>query len=199
MRGSNGIFLSAVLTLSPVPLFAAEWKASEVEKPYAISGSDGLSLYQSIGENGPQLAIGTRTVAHTTFVLKWSRNYQPQGNACTLVAAKPFLTITYTLPKPSAKLTGETAQRWSTFIEGIRAHEKVHGEHIKELVRTIEATTVGVTVENDRDCKKIRQQLQVPLKAASDRQRQQGRDFDAVEMADGGNIHQLIIGLVKEP
>ncbi|NEK55338.1 DUF922 domain-containing protein, partial [Rhizobium leguminosarum] len=33
----------------------------------------------------------------------------------------------------------------------------------------------------------------------SQRQRQRGRDFDKIEMGDGGNIQQLILKLVNGP
>ena len=56
--------------------------------------------------------------------------------------------------------------------------------------------SVGMTVENDPDCKKIRPQLQARLGELSNAQRARSRDFDQVEMSEGGNVHQLILQLV---
>ncbi len=177
---------------------AAEWQAVEQEKTYAISGTTGPALYASIGERGPVVGGGRRTIAYTTFDLKWSRDYRPQPDgSCTLVSAKPWLTITTTLPKPSRKLTGAVAGEWKTFIDGMRRHEKVHGEHMKEMVERILATTVGVTVADDPKCRKIRQALQTPLSEASQEQRARSRDFDRAEMSQGANVHRLILGLVN--
>ena len=178
---------------------ASEWKASEQTKTYAISGRTGPELYASIGERGPVVgSIGTRTIAHTTFDLKWSRNYQPQKDgSCRLVSAKPWMTITYTLPKPSTKLAPGAQKSWDTFIAGLRRHEKVHGEHMKDMVERILATTVGVTVPNDPKCQKIRQHIQTPLSEASLEQRQRSAEFDRVEMSNGGNVHRLILALLN--
>lgn len=163
---------------------------------YPISGRTGQELYVSIGERGPE-AGGVRAIAHTTFDLKWSRKYEIRGGACVLASAKPWLTITYTLPKPTNRLPDAARKRWDAFLAGVLAHEKVHGETIKAMVEAIEGFSVGFTVENDPKCKLIRQQLTGKLKAASDAQRQQGRDFDRDEFRDSGNMRRLILALVN--
>lgn len=180
-----------------LPAAGAEWQAVEQVKSYAISGTTGIELYTSIGERGPLIGGKVRTVAHTDFKLTWTRNYVPQGDICTLVSAKPKLIITYTLPKPSKRLPEAMRKKWDTFYAGIRDHEKVHGEQIKEMVERILKTTVGVSVPGDPNCKKIREEIKKPLSAASLDQRQKSRDFDRVEMGDGGNIQQLILRLVN--
>jgi predicted secreted Zn-dependent protease len=182
--------LAALAMAHGGPAFAADWKATEQVKNYAVSGSTGMALYESIGANGPSTSVGTRAIAHTTFDLKWQRKYVPDGTTCRLVSARPStMTITYTLPKPKGKLDPALAARWQTFYEGIAAHERVHGDHIKAMVQRIIDSTVGFEMPEDPGCKKIRQAIQAPLKAASDEQRQKGRDFDKVEMGDGGNVH----------
>lgn len=177
--------------------FATEWKAVEKVETYAISGTSGMELYASIGSRGPLLGK-TRVIAYTTFDLKWSRDYRPQADgSCTLVSGKPWLTITYRLPKPSQTLPAPMAERWKRFIAGMTRHEKVHGEHIKEMVERIIATTVGVNVADDAGCRKIRQQLQTPLGEASLEQRARSNAFDREEMSPGGNVHGLILDLVN--
>lgn len=187
------ITAAAILTAAPA---RAEWKAVEQVETYAISGRSGPELYASIGERGPKLGI-TRAIAHTTFKLTWTRKYEPRGSACVLAAAKPKLIITYTLPKPSGELPAPVRRNWQTFVEGVAAHERVHGDHIKAMVREIEAQSVGLTVEGDPGCKKIRTELTGRLAALSQAQRQKSRDFDRVEMGKGGNIHGLILALVN--
>jgi predicted secreted Zn-dependent protease len=189
--------LAALAMAHGGPAFAADWKATEQVKNYAITGTTGIGLYESIGERGPSVGVG-RTVAYTTFDLKWSRKYEPQADgSCRLVSAKPFLTITYTLPKPAAKLPSDMQGRWKVFIDGITRHEKVHGDHMKEMVERILATTVGFSAANDPKCQKIRKEITRPLSEASLEQRQKSRDFDKVEMSDGGNVHRLILDLVN--
>lgn len=191
--------LAALLaTLSFAPLPAAAWTAQEVEDPYAVSGSTGIALYDSIGERGPA-AGASRAIAVTTFKLTWQRDYRPRDGGCVLAAARPRLIITYRLPKPSQRLSPDVAQSWKRFIDGMRAHERVHGEHIIDMVRQIEAASVGLTVPNDPSCKRIREVLTERLGALSQAQRARSRAFDQTEMSDGGNVHRLILALVNGP
>ncbi len=189
--------LALALLAAAIPAARADWQAVERVEPYSISGTTGIELYQSIGANGPKIGIG-RAIAYTNFDLKWSRDYQPQPDgSCVLVTARPHLIITYALPKPSSSLSADMQRSWDRFIEGIRAHENVHGEDIKDMVRAIEAYSVGLSAPDDAGCQKVRQKLQARLGELSQAQRQKSRDFDRVEMGNGGNIHQLILTLVN--
>lgn len=191
----------ALITASLVMPAAAhaDWQAVEQIKTYAISGRTGAELYQSIGERGPAAGNG-RVIAHTTFKLTWTRKYEVQpDNACKITVARPKLIITYTLPKPSGDLPPAVKASWQSFLAGVETHEHWHGETIKEMVREIEAFSFGLTAADDPQCKKIRVTLQQRLGELSGHQRQQGRDFDKVEMGDGGNVQTLILKLVNGP
>lgn len=194
----------ALAALMAIPALATaqgtrNWKPAEQLKTYAVAGKSGIELYQSIGERGPAAGVG-QAIAHTTFKLLWTRDYRPQPNgACTLAVARPSLTIIYTMPKGPTSLSGDTKTRWTNFIEGVEKHERVHGQHIVEMVEKIEAFSLGLTAENDPKCTKVREVLQARLKELSDEQRQRGRDFDAVELSPGGAVHRLILALVNPP
>lgn len=190
--------LVGFIAFGPTAANAVEWIATEQVKPYKVAGTSPMELYESIGAKGPLLGGSSRAIATTTFDLKWRRDYQPQTDgSCRLMSAKPFLTIIYSWPEPQQKLSEPTAGLWKTFIEGIKRHERVHGDMIREMTQRIIDTTVGLTVADDPGCQKIRQEMQKPLGAASDEQRQRSRDFDQVEMGNGGNVHQLILALVN--
>lgn len=193
---SIGRIVGAALVALCTPA-AAEWKAVEREQGYAIQGQTGPELYASIGERGPQVGGLVRAIAHTTFKLTWTRDYRPRDGGCVLASARPKLTITYTLPKPASRLSGPVRDHWNQFISGVRDHEKVHGDMIKEMVREIERVSIGLAVADDPDCRKIRRELTRRLAAISQEQRRKSREFDQVELGDGGNIHQLILRLVK--
>ncbi|MBB3133511.1 putative secreted Zn-dependent protease [Rhizobium pisi] len=199
MTRRSSICVLAAFFASVPAIALAEWQAVEEVRPYSISGKTGAELYESIGARGPEVGGTGRTIAHTTFKLTWTRKYEPQGNACTIVTNRPKLVITYTLPKPSAELPAAVKSSWEGFISGVQAHERVHGETIKDMVKEIEATSIGLTVADDPSCKKIRTELTRRLGEISQRQRQRGRDFDKIELGDGGNIRQLILKLVNGP
>ncbi len=117
-------------------------------------------------------------MAHTTFKLTWTRKYERRGNACVLAVARPKLIITYTLPKPVGRaFRGPLRQAGPPFIAGIETHERVHGDYIKEMVRDIEAMSVGLSADDDPDCRKIRIELTKRLGELSARQRQQRPRF----------------------
>lgn len=194
--GFRALAVTAALIGAPAAAHA-DWKPVERVETYRVSGRTGIDLYRSIGENGPNVGVG-RAIAYTDFKLLWSRDYRPQPDgSCKLVTARPSLTITYRLPKASGDLPPATQQAWKTFLEGITAHEKVHGDIIVDMVRQIEAVSVGLSAPADPECKKVREALQSRLGPLSQEQRRKSRDFDREEMRDGGNVHRLILALVN--
>jgi predicted secreted Zn-dependent protease len=186
---------AAALLASPLAAHA-QWKPVEKVETYAISGQSGPELYRSIGENGPNVGVA-RAIAHTNFKLTWTRDYQARAGACVLVSARPKLIITYTLPSPAAPLPPAIQKNWEVFLAGVSAHEKVHGATIVDMVRKIEAATVGLTVADDPKCSKIRTEMTKRLSELSQAQRQASRDFDRVELGKGGNLQKLILALVN--
>ncbi|RWX79388.1 DUF922 domain-containing protein [Neorhizobium lilium] len=176
----------------------AQWRYAEQVKTYSISGTSGIELYSSIGENGPKVGQHVRAVAHTDFKLTWSRNYVPQvDGGCSLVSARPNITITYVLPKPVTALAPELQKKWNVFLEGVRKHERVHAEQIKAMVAEIEKVSVGLTVPADPNCSKIRTELTSKLGEISRSRVKSSQDFDKIELSEGGNVHQLILNLVN--
>lgn len=192
-------FLSLLIgCVALLPAIAhAEWKAVENVQPYSVAGKTGAELYASIGERGPKIGNAGRAIAVTNFKLTWTRKYEPRGNACVLAVARPKLIITYVLPKPAERLPAAVARSWDTFIAGVHQHELVHGDLIKDMVKKIEAVSVGLTAADDPKCQKIRANLTERLGELSRAQRQQSRDFDRAELSNGGNIHQLILALIN--
>ena len=186
----------AVLACAPGAAQAG-WKPVETVEHYRVSGRSGIELYRSIGENGPKIGVG-RAIAYTDFKLLWSRDYRPQPDgSCTLAAARPSLTIVYRLPRASGDMPAATRRLWDTFLQGVTAHEKVHGDIIVDMVRAIEATSVGLAAPDDPGCRKVRAELQRRLGELSQEQRRRSREFDRVEMRDGGTVHRLVLALVN--
>ena len=192
--------LAMAMCIAFLPMAAhADWQPVETIKTYAVAGTSGAELYDSIGERGPLLGPKVRAIAHTDFKLTWTRKYesQPDG-ACAITANIPKVIITYTLPKPSAQLPASTRRSWQHFIAGVEAHERVHGQFIKDMVKEIEAMSVGFSMPEDPKCSRIRVELTKRLGEISKKQQQRNRDFDKVELSDGGNLQQLVIKLVRE-
>ncbi len=113
-----------------------------------------------------------------------------------LASALPKLTITYTLPKLAGKLPANIEGRWQTFIAGVRKHELVHCDFIKEMVGP------SSRHRGPHRCRRSpmpqdKSEMTKRLGEISRTQRQKSRDFDRAELSDGGNVHQLILNLVN--
>ena len=195
--------LSVLAAIAPgamaVPAHADDgWKAVEIVKPYAIEGRTGPELYRSIGERGPRSGKSrARAIAHTNYVLRWDRTFDHSNNACTVVSATPRLTITYTMPEPEQKLASPVRENWAAFYAGILKHEKTHGETAKEITREIVRRTVGLSAPDDPQCRRIRKLLAKEITAMVAVQHARDREFDRVQMSDGGNVQQLVLALVN--
>ncbi len=188
--------LLMLLTALPARALAEQMQAVGKVEFYAISGFSGIELYRSIGERGPESRNG-RAVALTDYRLTWTRKYVPAGGACRLATAVPHLTLITHLPKPSGQLPARTEALWNTFIAGITAHERVHGEIIMATVDAIRSATEGLTVPDDPACRKIRAEVTSRVAALADEMRKKNHDFDHVEMGKGGHVQQLILALVN--
>lgn len=196
MRYSSKLMLAGVGLVLAHPVGASAWEPIEQVETYAVSGASGIELYRSIGENGPSVGVG-RVIAYTDFALTWSRDYQRQGDGCVLASARPRLVITYRLPKPRGALPAPLDAHWQRFIAGVTAHEKVHGRMLVEVVQSLQAATTGLSSADDRDCNKVRAMVQEQVGAHAQEQRRRSREFDQVEMSEGGNVHQLVLALVN--
>lgn len=186
-----------LLGLSHAVAVPADWTPIEKTVTYAVRGRTGIALYQDIGHRGPTVGKGMRAIAHTTFRLTWQRKYETEGTACVLRTAVPRLAITTTLPKPAEPLHSPTRKNWKTFVDGIAEHERRHAVFITEMTRQIEAATVGLTVPDDPQCRKIKAVMTEKLGAISRAQQQRSNAFDRAEMGDGGTIRRLVLDLVN--
>ena len=163
-----------------------------VEKTYTVKGDTPYDLYVSIGQNGPRGAI-----ANTNYSLTWKRLFDEEGGDCRLVSAKPIFTTTYLLPKVSGKLKPPLDRLWQDFIAGVRKHEQQHGQMLQEMVKNTQQRIADARVTNDRICAKVKRVVSDIIEQERQTYRSRSRDFDRAELAEGGNLHQLILTFVN--
>lgn len=177
--------------------FVAPALAAEPVKEsfYAISGKTGMELYRSIGERGP---AGGGHVAQTNFKLTWKRLFDERGGDCFLVYAKPVLTITQTYPKPSNKLSSDMQRRWDKFLSGIRKHEQTHVRMIGEMVSATEASLVGMSVQGDPTCAKVKAAVKQRINEGYEAHRDRTRQYDRTDLGMGGKAFLVLEDLVNE-
>ena len=193
LRHIAPVALALALSLPLTTSARAQAKTADKVKTYAISGSSGFELYTSIGERGPKGAI-----AQTAYALTWRRLFDEEGGSCRLVSARPELAIIYTFPKPSGKLSPKLRTLWNWFISGVRTHEEKHARMIREMVAETARQIAGASVANDRNCAKVKREVSRQIEAAKEAYKERSRQFDRVELSEGGNVHRLILALVNE-
>ncbi|MEO0636102.1 MAG: DUF922 domain-containing protein [Pseudomonadota bacterium] len=195
----TALFLTLGLALATLgSAWASGWPPTERIVTYSVSGADGRAIYDDIGRKGPRITEAQRPViAHMTFDLKWGRDYKKTGAGCVLTRVQPFLTITYTLPKAEG-VSGELARKWQVFAAGIEVHERQHGAYARMLAEEILAQTRDLTTASDNaNCDGLRAAVQVEVADAFSRYKARNLEFETREMSAGGNVHQLILGLVQ--
>lgn len=185
---------TVALVLATLTYAGAEPQGVTKEKTYPISGATGIELYTSIGEHA---AGNGGHIAETSFALTWSRLFDEEGGDCRLVRMRPKLTITYVYPKPTGKLSSDLSRRWDRFAAGLRKHEEVHGRMIRELVTKTETAVAGAIVSDDKNCAKVKREVSRRIDEQAAAHKARSREFDRVELSDGGNVHRLILALVN--
>lgn len=193
IRGTWPVALALLSCLPWAIPAGAQEKSTDKVKTYAISGATGFELYTSIGEHGPKGAI-----AQTTYALTWRRLFDEEGGSCRLVWARPQLAVIYTYPKPSGKLSPKLQPLWDRFIAGVRKHEEEHGRMIREMVAETAKNIAGASVANDGNCAKVKREVTRLIDDAKRTYKTRSRQFDHVELSEGGNVHRLILALVNE-
>lgn len=194
--GSNKIAI--VITVAAINGFAAfsgatvNAEAADKSVAYAIDGTTPIALYQSIGLHGPNGSI-----AQTDYSLTWKRLFDERGGDCYLVSATPVLSIKHTYPKPRKALTGDTARRWKTFIDGVRKHEEEHAVMIRAMVARTQAAIDGAVVRDDKTCAKVKAEVSRRIDAVLADHKAATRAFDRDELSEGGTVHQLVLALVN--
>jgi len=185
--------LLACIALCAAPAIADETIVGKVmEKSYAVKGDTAYDLYLSIGENGPRGAI-----AHTDYSLTWKRLFDEEGGDCRLVSARPIFTTTYILPKATGKLKPPLDRLWRDFIAGVRKHEHQHGQMLQDMVKTTQQRIANARVENDKTCAKVKRVVSDIIDQERQTYRLRSHDFDRAELAEGGNLHRLILTFVN--
>lgn len=195
MRGASALMAAALICLQAASAWADD--APVKIKTYAISGSTGAELYESIGENGPRDGNDRGSIAQTVMHLKWNRLFDERGGDCYLVHARPSLTITMILPKPDKKLSASMQASWQRFITGVRTHEDVHVQMIRELVSNTQQSVAGAMVKNDRSCGKVKAEVSRRINEATAAHKARSRAYDRDDFGSNGKLGRLVISFYE--
>ena len=172
-------------------------KTSERTTTYAINGVTGMSLYKSMSARGPRHGFLSRAIAQTSYKIEWDADVHARGRACSVVSARPTLSITYAYPQPSQKLSPKVQRAWNRFMAGVRKHEQMHGRLAKDMTAAAARAVKGLRIANDPSCRRVRQEVKKRAEKIYQTYEARQEKFDRDEHRDGGNIDRLILALIK--
>lgn len=178
------------------PAHAAD-KVSVKTSHYSISGTNGAQLYMSMVKRGPRHGLLSRAIAQTSYKVTWDAEVVPFNGGCRVAAARPKLSIKYTYPQPSQRVSPAVKRSWDRFMGGVRRHEEMHGKIARQMVDVAAKSVRGLKVANDRSCFKTRLAMKRLADTAYAEYEARQIKFDAAEHRDGGNIDRLILALIK--
>jgi predicted secreted Zn-dependent protease len=193
MRGIC-IALAACLAASPA---LGGVKTSVRTETYGISGRTGEDLLDAMDRNGPRHGLLARAMAQTRYKVDWKFDWLKSGGKCRLQSADATLSIVYRYPELVRPASRKLAQRWKTFIAGVRRHEEMHGKIARQMVASIHRSVSGMTIGDDRHCSKSQRKVERLIESGYDEFEARQARFDEREHAEGGNVDRLLWLLAK--
>jgi predicted secreted Zn-dependent protease len=194
--------IAAILGLGVVPLMAGPTLASVSVKAktvtYAISGKDGEALLEAMDRRGPKHGLLTRAIAQTRYVVSWEIDWEEKDGACRIANAAAGLSITYSYPAVTSRMSPALQRRWTRFMAGVHRHEETHGRIARQMVSAAEKSVSAIRHSNDRGCRRTQAELKKRIAAIYAKYEARQVEFDNIEHAEGGNVERLVEALARQ-
>lgn len=159
---------------------------------YDIVGNTGAELLEAMDRKGPKHGFMTRAIAQTAYAVDWKLKVSQANGVCRLLRADRTLTLTYTYPRVSSRITPRLEKRWRRFFVGVRAHEEMHGRMARQMVKVAERSVVGLEVADDHRCNSTRREARRRIDAVYAQYEKRQVAFDKREHGSGGKVEGLV-------
>ncbi len=176
---------------------AATVKTSVESKSYEISGRNGSELLSAMDRRGPKHGFLTRAIAQTSYTVNWEIEWAQKNDTCRLKSALATLSIVYTYPKVSSKMSASLKKKWDRFYGGVKAHEETHGRLASQMVKAADKAIAGFTMKNDPGCRKAQSAIKRRVDAVYADYEARQVHFDKTEHEQGGAVDRLVRALQK--
>lgn len=184
--------VTAALCIGLAGTASAGVKVSVRKASYHISGKTGAALLQAMDSRGPKHGFLTRAIAQTKYSVGWNITWAEKQGSCRLKKADVLLSVTYTYPVVKDAISQQLRQRWARFMSGVQKHEETHGRIARQMVVAAERSISGLTVANDRGCRKAQAEVRKRVNAIYGQYEKRQIQFDAREHGAGGNVEGLV-------
>ncbi|MBX3575816.1 MAG: DUF922 domain-containing protein [Rhizobiaceae bacterium] len=176
---------------------AATVKTSVETKTYEISGRTGTELLSAMDRRGPKHGFLTRAIAQTSYTVNWEIEWAQKNGTCRLKSAVATLSITYTYPKVSGKMSSPLKKKWERFYAGVKAHEETHGTLASQMVKAADKAISGFAMKDDPGCRKAQAAIKRRVDGVYAEYEARQVRFDKTEHARGGAVDGLVRALSR--
>jgi predicted secreted Zn-dependent protease len=195
------LVIAAILGLGVVPTTAVQSFASVSVKTktvtYSISGKNGEALLGAMDRRGPKHGLLTRAIAQTRYVVNWDIDWEERGGACRIAYAAARLSITYSYPAVTSRMSPALERRWRRFMAGVQRHEEMHGRIARQMVNAAEKSVSAIRHRNDRGCRRTQAELKKRVAGIYAKYEARQVQFDNIEHREGGNVERLVEALAR--
>jgi predicted secreted Zn-dependent protease len=183
---------AGVISAAPA---GATAKVSVRTEHYRISGQTGLALLDQMDRRGPKHGFMSRAIAQTRYSMNSSADWEWANGVCRARDVSVELAITYVYPRPTGAVPAQLKRRWSRFMQGVVAHEEMHGKIAKQMAVAASRTIQRLAVRDDRNCSRVQREMKRQVNAVVAQYEARQEQFDNREHREGGNIDRLVRSL----
>ena len=139
-RIALGLVIAAMLAQGAV----AKEKSSVAY--YPVTGSNALTVYDSIKKTSPKIARNA-TFAFTMIATKTDKKTAEGGDGCRYTSFATSAAYIFNLPQhvKSASLPKATLGKWKNFVSYLHRHEEGHRTIWRECFKTYDAEALALT------------------------------------------------------
>jgi predicted secreted Zn-dependent protease len=119
---------------------------AEDESTYAISGANAAALRSDMHRLGPY-HDGKSYSAYTYYYVKWHYEHTSKNDGCVITSQQVTVDTNSTYPHwlNYAAASPAMQQRWNTFLDNLKIHERVHIEHGRLAANEIDTMLAALT------------------------------------------------------
>lgn len=175
---------------------AADVKIRIAKDSYAIRGTTGIELLESMQKRGPRHGLLARAIAQTTYKVGWNIDMDFADGFCRVKKADAELSLKYVYPAPKDRLDKDTRRRWQRFMKGVVKHEEEHGRIARDMVGSAQKQVLKLATRGDRSCGRTRAAVQTTVKKVYAAYEARQVAFDEQEHGGGGRVERLVNDLL---
>ncbi len=124
------------------------------ELSYSVDLADATDLRSALSDASPIREQGTVFHGYTRWFVRWRTFWRADDGLCRMQRVSTEVDIEFTLPN-ATRLPRDraTRQRYTTYLNALRAHEQAHADFATQAARQIEQALM--TVPPQADCEQL--------------------------------------------